>query len=294
MEQSFFNSNDLVWTKNVKREGGNAWAYMEFHVGDVFYLNWPRGRANMGKTDAGKAKVNELILLFQTVNKNSGSKKGTYLTHIVTPIEQRVTTDEDSSHPFKRLVTVIGKANDPIPKPQIFDFREPNRGWACNLDLIKPFKRLNLSFTLFAKRKIFWDLFTEKDVNIKQINNLSEILVDAEQPEHVLEGAEKYLMGRHKYYERDLSIILRKKQIAQSAGSLICEVCKFNFSIRYGDHGIGFIECHHIMPIAGNGIRKTKVEDLALVCSNCHRMLHRKNIKRTFFTIDELREIYQF
>jgi hypothetical protein len=152
MLETVFNSRDLLWTKNVKREQGNAWAYMEHNLGDVFYLNWPRGRANMGKTDAGKPKINQLILIFQTVNKNSGSKKGTYLTHIVTPVEADVVTEENSTHPFKRLVTVVAKGIEPIPKPEIFDFREPNRGWACNLDLIKPFKRLNLTITLADKR----------------------------------------------------------------------------------------------------------------------------------------------
>lgn len=293
MERTFFNFNDLVWTKNVKRENGNAWAYMEFQIGDVFYLNWARGRANMGETDAGKVKVNELILLFQTVNKSSGSQKGTYLTHIVTPIDQKVSMDEEGSHPYKRLVIVIGKANNPIPKPAIFDFREPNRGWACSVDLIKPMERLNLTFSLSDKQKMFWDLFTEKDVSIKQVIQLSETLIDVEQSEEVLEGAARYLIGRHKYYERDPSIILNKKRQAQKAGPLKCEVCAFDFSTRYGEHGVGFIECHHIVPIAGNGVRKTREEDLALVCSNCHRMLHRKNKVGTFYTIDELRKIYQ-
>ncbi|MFN0215817.1 MAG: HNH endonuclease [Saprospiraceae bacterium] len=56
-------------------------------------------------------------------------------------------------------------------------------------------------------------------------------------------------------------------------GHLYCEACGFNFQTVYGQD---FIECHHKFPIAASGPRTNTLEDLALVCSNCHRMLHRK------------------
>lgn len=38
----------------------------------------------------------------------------------------------------------------------------------------------------------------------------------------------------------------------------------------------GFIEYHHIMPISDYYANaETTLSDLALVCANCHRMLHR-------------------
>jgi hypothetical protein len=234
-----FNATDLLWTKNVKREKGDAWAYMEYNVGDLFYLNWPRGRANMGKTDAGKVKINELVLLFQSVNNNSGSAKGTYLTHIITPVEAGVITDENSSHPFKRLVIVVAKCDTPIPKPVAFNFQEPNRGWACSLDLIKPFEKLNLNISFPEKQRIFWELFANKDLEIKNVNQMTESLIDSEQIEDTLEGEEKYFIGRHKYYERDPAIIALKKQIATRNNQLFCEVCKFDFNARYGEIGSG-------------------------------------------------------
>jgi 5-methylcytosine-specific restriction protein A len=51
-------------------------------------------------------------------------------------------------------------------------------------------------------------------------------------------------------------------------------ICGFDFAIKYGDLGAGFIEAHHILPLAA-GPATTRLPDLALVCSNCHRMLHR-------------------
>lgn len=60
-----------------------------------------------------------------------------------------------------------------------------------------------------------------------------------------------------------------------STGRLACEVCGFEFERTYGSHGDGYIECHHVVPLAFAGPSRTRLADLAVVCSNCHRMLHR-------------------
>ena len=52
-------------------------------------------------------------------------------------------------------------------------------------------------------------------------------------------------------------------------------ICGFDFASTYGVLGERFIEVHHIVPLAQAGASKTKLTDLVLVCSNCHRMLHR-------------------
>lgn len=81
----------------------------------------------------------------------------------------------------------------------------------------------------------------------------------------------------HKYRERDRKIITAKKNaVFKATQKLTCEACSFDFSEAYGELGDGFIECHHIKPISSyDEISETRLEDLALVCANCHRMLHR-------------------
>jgi predicted HNH restriction endonuclease len=51
-----------------------------------------------------------------------------------------------------------------------------------------------------------------------------------------------------------------------------------DFQSVYGRIGADFIEAHHIKPISTlhEDGENTQVEDLAMVCSNCHRMLHRR------------------
>lgn len=69
-----------------------------------------------------------------------------------------------------------------------------------------------------------------------------------------------------------------KKNFIREHGSLYCEICGFDFSKVYGELGKDFIEGHHKNPLCErNGQEMTKIDDIALVCSNCHRMLHRKD-----------------
>lgn len=91
----------------------------------------------------------------------------------------------------------------------------------------------------------------------------------------VKEGTVIYKL--HKYYERNSKINNQKKFLhLKRYGQLDCEACDFDFHKTYGNLGKGYIECHHTTPlyqIGGESI--TTLDDLALVCSNCHRMIHR-------------------
>lgn len=87
----------------------------------------------------------------------------------------------------------------------------------------------------------------------------------------------RLLLRRHVARERDKK--LRQKKIESVLGRglpLSCEVCEFDFEAVYGDRGSGYIECHHVIPLHVAGEGTTKLSDLALICSNCHRMIHRK------------------
>ena len=58
-----------------------------------------------------------------------------------------------------------------------------------------------------------------------------------------------------------------------------CQACDLDFGERYGEIGIGFIEAHHLRPIAtleeGIPVNYDVAADFAVLCSNCHRMIHR-------------------
>jgi 5-methylcytosine-specific restriction protein A len=79
----------------------------------------------------------------------------------------------------------------------------------------------------------------------------------------------------------------KKDQAYKTLGKLCCEVCLFDFHAAYGERGKGFIECHHLRPLESlPGISKTRLDDLALVCANCHRMIH---ARRPWLDLEALR-----
>ncbi|MDG0800842.1 HNH endonuclease [Pectobacterium polaris] len=81
----------------------------------------------------------------------------------------------------------------------------------------------------------------------------------------------------HIQRERNSKIIKEKKRIIlREKGHLKCEVCNFDFFEFYGEDGYGFCEVHHLIPLhKSDGATITKLSDLAIVCSNCHRIIHR-------------------
>ena len=95
---------------------------------------------------------------------------------------------------------------------------------------------------------------------------------------------------RHIRRERSPKLVKRKKASEKRRlGRLACEACGFDFLATYGERGADFIECHHTRPVSEmveGGT--TRLEDLVLACSNCHRMIH---AKRPWLTIAELRDV---
>lgn len=111
---------------------------------------------------------------------------------------------------------------------------------------------------------------------------------DVDEEESAPEG--RWLSRQHRYRERNRALTRKRKRLALAKyGVLRCEVCGMVFPEVYGGMGKEFIECHHTRPIEKmQPGEETKVKDLALVCSNCHGILHRGG---SIMTIERLREI---
>jgi len=57
-------------------------------------------------------------------------------------------------------------------------------------------------------------------------------------------------------------------------GSLACEACGFDFGREFTP-SVEYAEVHHVLPLADVvGSRPTRLEDLAVLCANCHRVAH--------------------
>jgi 5-methylcytosine-specific restriction protein A len=101
----------------------------------------------------------------------------------------------------------------------------------------------------------------------------------------------RLLLRMHRLRERSPAIVRERRQRAlKQHGVLRCEVCGFDFKAVYGAFGDGFIECHHTVPLSNlEPGQRTKLSDLALLCANCHRIIHRASPMKT---VAELRAIF--
>ena len=100
----------------------------------------------------------------------------------------------------------------------------------------------------------------------------------------------KILLKKHLQRERNVKLIeIAKKKFIEKHGRLYCEVCGFDFEKTYGELGKKFIEAHHVKPVSQmNENEKTSIDDIVMVCSNCHSMIHRK---KPWLTIDKIKSI---
>jgi len=109
---------------------------------------------------------------------------------------------------------------------------------------------------------------------------VKSLVILCEEEDDVPEG--KVLFRLHRKYESIRKLLQKKKADARI---LKCELCSFDFGQKYGPLGKGYIECHHTIPLSKlRPGRKARLSDLVLVCSNCHKILHRarENVKRDF------------
>ncbi len=95
---------------------------------------------------------------------------------------------------------------------------------------------------------------------------------------------------KHFERERDWKIIKAKKELVLfEKGVLECEACGFNFSKKYGQRGLHYLEVHHKKPISTYQDEEvTLLEDLCVLCSNCHKMIHRK---KPWLSLETLKNI---
>lgn len=135
--------------------------------------------------------------------------------------------------------------------------------------------------------EVVWNLYSSNPNQLRELTASIKSLVLSDDPlpsvevmgDDEEEGEEGQILTRtHRYRERNTKLVRRKKErVLKESGTLACEVCGFDFSGTYGERGEGFIECHHTKPVSDlRDGETTNIADLALVCSNCHRMIHRR------------------
>ncbi len=162
--------------------------------------------------------------------------------------------------------------------------------WEANDKGKTYFEKLAKELNLFEKEsfqlinsKSYEIIFRMSETEKGRIKSVIEDIDSFRNEEARFEGEQKKRLSN--YYERNP--ILRK--LAIEYHGLDCKGCGFNFSDTYGKRGDNFIEVHHIIPISKLDASKEidYKEDMTVLCSNCHRIVHRK--KEDLLSVDELK-----
>ncbi len=121
---------------------------------------------------------------------------------------------------------------------------------------------------------------------------LSDLRADSDRDE------ERVILGREGALKAVVSKRRERSPAMRAAALRIhghrCQVCDFDFGEVYGSWGKGFAEIHHMQELsqAGDfGFDTNPKTDLAVLCSNCHRMVHRK--PKHALSLQELRQIIE-
>ncbi len=208
------------------------------------------------------------------------------------------------SHPE---IMALSKLLNQLPihtdRPDVERFRNPNGVYMklCN------FLRLDPSYKgvgLDAGSKKDEEVWNEFAGDKERLHRVAEAIrawaepspqdrmipLEADEDFEAPEG--RVILRQHKVRERNTTLSSKRKALAiKEFGELRCEACGFNFREVYGTLGEGFIECHHTVPVSQlRPGQPTRLKDLALVCANCHRMLHQGGEP---LTIEALKRIVQ-
>lgn len=199
------------------------------------------------------------------------------------------------------LSTLLNRMPWHSPDSRTGTFRNPD-GVSLKLLNLRSFERgKGLSYS-----KLDAEVFTELASHPEKVSSLAETIrkaidldeierdsISAVTPIEELEFAEgRLLTSIHIRRERSpkirqMLIVHRKKR-----GQLACDLCTWTFGSARQSFREAAFEVHHLQPLARLvEERKTKLEDVALLCANCHRLIHRAiSIEKRWLTISEARQ----
>lgn len=153
--------------------------------------------------------------------------------------------------------------------------------------------RRSRAFSMEDDRAVFFTEAGERDLIDRaralksEAQEMAQVPADDPLTTPVMEGGKrKYLTTR---YER----VPANRLTAIRIHGTTCQVCGFNFEEHYGELGKDYIEVHYLRPLSSleEEVEVDPVHDLACLCANCHRMMHRTGDH--VMTVEELKRSYQ-
>lgn len=122
-----------------------------------------------------------------------------------------------------------------------------------------------------------------EDAGVYRVENSSSTEEPSEE-EMAVEG----LLREQTGYVRSRDRRLRNQALKRAQG--VCEVCEVDFSKLLNGRGVRALQVHHRNQLASNDLPViTKLTDLAVVCANCHALIH-MDVKQAM-PVEELKKL---
>ncbi|MFH1851165.1 MAG: HNH endonuclease [Candidatus Neomarinimicrobiota bacterium] len=143
-----------------------------------------------------------------------------------------------------------------------------------------------------------WREYGNNPVRVKEIANLIRTGIkiiegreeETGQQETFIEG--KIVTEIHLTRERNPRIRKRLLNRRWESGVLKCDMCGCSSLSPVAELGDAMFEAHHVLPLSAAADRKTRLKDMALLCANCHRMVHRAiTCEKRWLTLEEAKVI---
>lgn len=130
-----------------------------------------------------------------------------------------------------------------------------------------------------------WEELGDDPTRTHELGNLIRQSIAIIDDLPLLEDDEEFSEGKsatkvHIRRERSRKLRMELITLRLKQGGLSCDLCTTDGSKIDPTMRESMFECHHIIPLSVIGETKTKVKDMALLCANCHRLLHRAIAKR--------------
>jgi 5-methylcytosine-specific restriction protein A len=131
-----------------------------------------------------------------------------------------------------------------------------------------------------AADRAVWSRFESRPQRVKEVAALIVKFVvdipladDDEDDEEFPEG--RILTRVHRRIERNRKLRAKLIRERRKANLLRCDACLATNPTSDSRLDDAIFDAHHLIPISAQGSTTTRLSDIALLCANCHHLIHR-------------------
>lgn len=147
-------------------------------------------------------------------------------------------------------------------------------------------------------RQIWKEYGARPDEAIRAAQKLKQAMLALEVLDPADGDDDEFAEGRlitalHYRRERDSRVRKRLLSSRKKSGKLRCDICNQSSRVATDAYHDAVFEAHHTVPLSSSGERITRLADVALLCANCHRLLHRAiKVEGRWISIQEARGMF--